>query len=117
MPGNTFDPDAERRNTPSCGLIHRYEEIAAESRSMLEAAHRGDWAAVERIELRCRDMIAALKRAAVTDTLSGGEKLRRMSLLRSILKDDAQIRLRAEPWLRDLEIFLAASQQPENSSP
>jgi flagellar protein FliT len=111
MPGKPFDPDAERRNTPSCGLINHYEDIARASRSMLDAAHRGDWAAVEQIEAQCREKIAALKRAASTDTLSAGEKSRRMTLLRTILKDDAQIRLRAEPWLRDLENFLSTSRQ------
>jgi flagellar protein FliT len=111
MAGKRFDPDTERRNTPSCGLIHHYEDIASASRSMLEAAHRGDWAAVEQIEVRCRELIAALKVAASTDTLSETEKLRRMTLLRAILKDDSQIRLRAEPWLRDLENFLSVSRQ------
>ena len=117
MPGKTFDPETERRNTPSCGLINRYEDIAGASRSMLEAAHRGDWAAVERIECQCRDMIAALKIAASTDTLSDIEKTRRMTLLRTILKDDAQIRLRAEPWLRDLENFLSASRPTAEYGP
>jgi flagellar protein FliT len=116
MPGRNTDPDAERRNTPSCGLIRRYEEIAVASRDMLEAAHRGDWPAVERIEAQCREMITALKLAARTDTLSDAEKSRRLSLLRSILKDDAQIRLRAEPWLRDLENFLAVTRQAEGSA-
>jgi flagellar protein FliT len=117
MPGKPFDPDAERRNTPSRGLIHHYEDIAGASRSMLEAAHRGDWDTVERIEGRCREMIAALKRAAGTDTLSNVEKTRRLALLRTILKDDAQIRLRAEPWLRDLENFLAVSRQASKAGP
>jgi len=109
MPGKSFDPATERRNTPSCGLINRYEDIASASRSMLEAARRGDWDEVEQIEGRCRQMIAALKVAAATDTLSDNEKDRRMVLLRTILKDDAQMRMRAEPWLRDLERFLAGS--------
>lgn len=109
MPAKSFDPATERRNTPSCGLINRYEDIASASRGMLEAARRGDWAEVEQIEGRCRELIEALKVAAVTDTLSENEKARRMVLLRTILKDDAQIRLRAEPWLRDLESFLAGS--------
>jgi len=117
MPGKSFDPATERRNTPSCGLINHYEDIASASRSMLAAAHRGDWAEVEQIEGRCRELISALKIAAATDTLSEGEKLRRMILLRTILKDDAQIRLRAEPWLRDLESFLAVSRQTEKYGP
>jgi flagellar protein FliT len=117
MPGKSFDPATERRNTPSCGLINRYEDIARASRSMLDAAHLGDWAAVERIEGQCRDLISALKVAAASDTLSEAEKSRRMILLRTILKDDAQIRLRAEPWLRDLENFLAVSRRAEQAGP
>jgi flagellar protein FliT len=115
MSGKIVDPDAERRNTPSHGLIRRYEEIALASRDMLAAAQRGDWTAVAEIETRCRDMITALKVAARSDTLSDGEKSRRMSLLRAILKDDAQIRLRAEPWLLDLENFLAVTRQTGKS--
>jgi flagellar protein FliT len=113
MPGKSFDPDEAGRNTPSHGLIHHYEQIAGASRAMLEAAHRGDWSEVERIEAQCRDLIAALKIAAGSDTLSSVEKTRRMLLLRTILKDDAQIRLRSEPWLRDLENFLAVPRQTE----
>ena len=109
MPGKSFDPATERRNTPSCGLINRYEDIASASRSMLDAARRGDWEEVEQIEGKCRHLIEALKVAAATDTLSDNERERRMVLLRTILKDDAQIRMRAEPWLRDLESFLAVS--------
>lgn len=108
----TFDPQESGADIGTAGsgsLIHHYEEIAGASRRMLEAAHRGDWAAVEAIEQRCRDMIADLKQAARTAGLSAAEKRRRLSLLRAILADDAQVRLRAEPWLRDLEDFLAAA--------
>jgi len=89
------------------GIIRHYEEIADASRSMLEAAHRGDWDAVEDIETSCRNLIRALKRASQHATLSKEERQRRMVLLRAILSDDAQIRVRAEPWLKDLEKILS----------
>jgi flagellar protein FliT len=99
------------------GLIGRYEEIASASRSMLEAARTGDWAQVEQIELHCREMIAALKRASVGDSLSDAEKDQRIALLRSILADDAQIRLRAEPWLLELENFLVPAAHSHKRGP
>jgi flagellar protein FliT len=84
-------------------LIERYEEVAQVSRDMLEAAHRGDWDGVERLEARCRVLIGHLKRAAMIEPLSAIEQQRRIELLRAILQHDAQIRRRAEPWLLELE--------------
>lgn len=84
-------------------LIDRYEEMARLSRAMLEAAHRGDWEAVARIESLCRLQIGELKRVALDAPLSAVEQQRRVELLRDMLRDDAQIRRRAEPWLLELE--------------
>jgi|SRR5450631_3325234 flagellar protein FliT len=107
-------PGAGSENPRSASLIQHYEEIADASRSMLEAAHAGDWAAVEAIEARCRELIVALKQAAVAAALSGSEKRRRLALLRSILQNDAQVRMRAEPWLLDLENFLTPPHRSAN---
>ncbi|HXW65447.1 MAG TPA: flagellar protein FliT [Burkholderiaceae bacterium] len=101
----------------SCGLIQQYEKIALASRSMLEAAHLGNWDQVEEIAARCRVMIEKLKLSSTKNALGDGEKRRRIALLRSILNDDAQIRARAEPWLRDLEAFLGSSPQPRGRTP
>jgi len=101
----------------SCGLIQQYERIALASRSMLEAAHLGNWDQVEEIAARCRVMIEKLKLSSARNALGDGEKRRRIALLRSILNDDAQIRARAEPWLRDLEAFLGAAPQPRGRTP
>jgi len=90
----------------TCGpsrLIDRYQEVARLSRSMLEAAHREDWEEVARLEGQCRGEIVGLKRAAMIEPLSASEQQRRIELLRDMLRDDAQIRARAEPWLRELE--------------
>jgi flagellar protein FliT len=95
------------------GLIGHYESIARASRSMLEAARQGDWPEVEKIELKCLELIEGLKRAAAHEALGTSEKVRRVAILRAILEDDAQIRLRAEPWLRDLEYFLGSGAVPK----
>lgn len=101
----------------SCGLIQQYERIALASRSMLEAAHLGNWDEVEEIAARCRVMIEKLKLSSTKNSLGDSEKRRRIALLRSILNDDAQIRARAEPWLRDLEAFLGTAHRPRGRAP
>ena len=98
-------------------LIRHYEGIADASRSMLEAAHSGDWDKVEQIESSCRKMIRALKQASLHAELSKAESKRRMELLRAILSYDAQIRLRSEPWLRDLEEILSPAPNRERRTP
>ncbi len=107
----------EQADGHSSGVMDQYEEIADASRSMLEAAHRGDWGQVMEIEERCQQLIAALKLASHRDALGDREQRRRIALLRSILNDDAQIRVRAEPWLRDLEDFLRSAPQAPKHMP
>jgi flagellar protein FliT len=89
-------------------LIQRYEAIAQASRKMLSAARREDWDEVARQEDRCRALIAELRAARRTERLSAPEQRRRIELLRGILADDAEIRARAEPWLRQLERLIPA---------
>jgi len=116
MSVNDNDAAASLEGRPR-GLIQHYEQIALASRTMLDAAQQGDWTRVEQIEDQCRDLISALKEAARTDALSETEKARRIALLRAILKDDAHIRVRAEPWLRELEDLLSTARQPGRSTP
>jgi flagellar protein FliT len=101
------NPWLQRSGAGSQSLIERYQDIARLSRAMLAAAHRGDWDEVARLEASCRGLIEHLRRAAMTGALNGVEQQRRIELLREILRDDAQIRMRAEPWLTELEQLVA----------
>lgn len=92
-------------------LIDRYEELAQLSRDMLVAAHLEDWEQVARLEWRGQLLIEYLKRASAIVPLSEDEQHRRVELLRDILQDDAQIRLRAEPWLLELERLIGMPQR------
>jgi flagellar protein FliT len=89
------------------GLIAYYERIADASHSMLEAAYAGDWVRFEQIADQCQGLIAALRDASANAALGEQDRQRRLVLLREILRDDARIRAHAEPWLRDLDEFLA----------
>ena len=101
----------QRAEAQSRRLIDRYEEVAQLSRDMLAAAHREDWDHVARLEARCRLLIDHLKRVSKIEPLSPDEQHRRIELLRDILQDDAQIRARAEPWLRELERLIGAARR------
>jgi flagellar protein FliT len=90
-------------------LIERYEEVAQLSRDMLVAAHLEDWDQVERLEARCQLLIGHLKQVSVVVQLSADEQRRRVQLLRDILQHDAQIRVRAEPWLLELERLIGVA--------
>jgi flagellar protein FliT len=96
---------------PSLALIERYRQIAQLSREMLAAARREDWDEVARLETVCQGAIEQLKRAALIEPLNALEQRRRVALLREILQDDAQIRIRAEPWLLELERLLGVTRR------
>lgn len=95
--------------TGEARLMQRYESLAQVSHEMLAAARHGDWASVAQLEDICRALIEELKRAALHERLSMVEQRHRIALLRSILADDAEIRDRSEPWLRQLEQMLHSS--------
>ena len=85
-------------------LIRHYEAIARASRAMLVAARDDDWDRVARLEDECRALIRQLQAAAAAATSLGrAEQRRRVQLLREILADDAEMRIRSEPWLQQLE--------------
>lgn len=89
-------------------LLDHYEAIARASQLMLEAAQRSDWDEVTRQEERCRMLIAALKAASLESPLRPADDRRRMALLRRILADDAEIRGRTDPWLKQLERLISS---------
>jgi flagellar protein FliT len=106
-------PPRSRAHVP---LIRRYEVIAQMSRAMLAAARANNWDEVAEINDICRVMIEELKASAAREALSADESRRRVQALRSILADDAEIRARAEPWLRQLETLIVPRARPGASS-
>ena len=89
-------------------LLDHYEAIARASQRMLEAAKVSDWDEVTRQEERCRTLVAALKAASLEAPLRPADNRRRMALLRRILADDAEIRGRSDPWLKQLERLISS---------
>ena len=89
-------------------LLDHYEAIARASQRMLEAAQASDWDEVTRQEDRCRTLVAALTAATLAAPQRPADNRRRMELLRRILADDAEIRGRSDPWLKQLERLISS---------
>lgn len=100
--------DARGRQNARPQLIEHYEAIARASQSMLDAARASDWTEVGRLEEHCRMLIDALNQASSSAALRPLENRRRMELLQRILADDAEIRDRSDPWLKQLEHLLSS---------
>lgn len=99
--------DARGPMTPRSQLLEHYEAIARASQSMLDAARQADWNEVGRMEERCRKLIAVLNAASAQSSLRPLDNRRRMELLQRILADDAEIRDRTDPWLKQLELLIS----------
>ena len=100
--------DTRGREHARSQLIERYESIARASQLMLDAARASDWNEVGRLEEHCRALIEALNEASALASLKPIDNRRRMELLQRILADDAEIRDRSDPWLKQLEYLLSS---------
>ena len=80
-------------------LLDYYLAIEAASRSMLEAARQEDWDGVVRSEGACAVLIEQLRFTARTSQLSREDRVEKMRVMQRILRNDAEIRTLAEPWL------------------
>lgn len=94
-------------------LINYYQAIEDASAEMLDAARREEWDEVLRLESACAVLIGQLRHAAREVDLPKEDQRRKSEIMQRILKNDAQIRFLAEPWLHDIEHLISASaQQP-----
>lgn len=83
-------------------LLNYYEAIEQASQDMLEAARTGDWDTVVRLEGACAVLIAQLKHAANASPLPAEEIALKGRIMQRILRNDAEIRNLAEPWINEL---------------
>lgn len=91
-------------------LLRHYRALEAASVEMLEAARRGDWDSVCRLEAACVVVIAQLRSLAQEQALAPEEQAERLRILRAILGNDAEIRRIAEPvpsWMELVPAFEA----------
>ena len=84
-------------------LIDYYKAIEDSSRKMLEAAQAKDWDNMVRYESACAVLIEQLRFEARGQELPPEQCKEKTVIMQRILRNDAQIRTLAEPWLAQFE--------------
>ena len=84
-------------------LIEYYKAIEESSTKMLEAARSKDWDQVVRYEGACAILIEQLRYKAKAEELAPEQRTEKARIMQRILRNDAQIRCLAEPWLAQFE--------------
>eukprot|EP01030_Chromulinospumella_sphaerica_P002287 gene2287-2241_t len=89
--------------TMSHMLIDYYKAIEDSSAKMLEAAKLKDWDGVVRYEGACAVLIEQLRFKSQEHELLPEHRREKTRIMQRILRNDAQIRCLAEPWLAQFE--------------
>ncbi|MBS0466559.1 MAG: flagellar protein FliT [Proteobacteria bacterium] len=84
-------------------LIDYYKAIENSSAKMLEAARLKDWDEVVRCEGTCAVLIEQLRFRAQDQELAPEQRKEKTRIMQRILRNDAQIRILAEPWMAQFE--------------
>lgn len=84
-------------------LIDYYKAIEDSSEKMLEAAKIKDWDGVVRYEGACAVLIEQLRFKSQGSKLLPEQRREKTRIMQRILRNDAQIRCLAEPWLAQVE--------------
>ncbi|MCZ2103886.1 MAG: flagellar protein FliT [Comamonadaceae bacterium] len=80
-------------------LIDLYRAIETSSAAMLSAAMHEDWDGVVHHEGACAVLIEQLRFNARHQRLAPEQRREKARIMQRILRNDAQIRILAEPWL------------------
>lgn len=94
------------------GLLDYYKAIEDASRQMLAAAREEDWDGVVRCEGVCAVLIEQLRFKSRTEELSREERAEKLRVMQGILRNDAEIRVLAEPWMSHFGQLFDSRLQP-----
>ena len=92
-------------------LIDYYRAIEDSSRKMLDAAQAENWDEVVRLEGACAVLIEQLRYQSRAEDLLPEQRAEKTRIMQRILRNDAQIRYLAEPWLAHFESKFDGLQQ------
>ena len=87
-------------------LLDHYHAIEATSQKMLMSAQNGYWEEVVECEAACSLMISKLRDLSQFESLTPEARREKTVIMKRILKNDAQIRCLAEPWLEDIDLLM-----------
>lgn len=94
-------------------LLDTYDRLSQTTGYMLRAAQTGDWERLVDLEKDCSGLIARLTALESEDPLPDALRIRKASLIRKVLADDAAIRDITEPWVKRLEATLGSNRHEQ----
>lgn len=94
-------------------VIANYEVLSALTRQMLEVAMAGEWEQLIDIERQCGGLVAAMKPLDAEVALDEAARHYKNQLINKILADDAEIRVRAQDWMRQLQLTMQSNRQEQ----
>ena len=89
-------------------LLNYYRAIRESSQLMFDAARRGDWDQLVRYESACAVLIEQLRFLSQSEQLTATDRREKASIMQSILRNDAEIRLLAEPCMGQFQAMFSA---------
>jgi flagellar protein FliT len=98
--------------TIAATVLHRCEEIANLSATMLEAARDGHWHEFDRLNERASIAIAEVRALSISVALSAEQRRIKLHSMQRILENDGRIRELSQPWLRRITRWLPNSHAP-----
>jgi flagellar protein FliT len=92
-------------------VLDLYGSISDKTTEMLDSARQGDWDRLIALEHEYSALIARLQRTDNSPPANAGFRDRKVSLIRKVLADDAEIRRYTEPWMNQLDLYLGSARQ------
>ncbi|MFZ6732526.1 flagellar protein FliT [Undibacterium sp. Ji42W] len=93
----------------SLELISLYENVAAITGNMLEAARSGNWELLEQLENDCSSRVQTIRESEIPFDLSADMRDKKVRIIKKILADDKEIRDITEPWMAQLSDLIKNS--------
>ncbi|NYE62325.1 flagellar protein FliT [Duganella sp. 1224] len=84
----------------SSEVLSMYENIAGLTNQMAAAARMGDLNRLDQLEDQCATEARGVGTGVAA--LSGGQRLRKIDLLKQILANDREIRDLTDPWMNNI---------------
>lgn len=94
-------------------IIAAYERILGYTSQMLEAARASDWDRLVELERGCRQIVDSLAATSSATALPPRLHQRKVEIIHRVLADDAEIRRVTQPWMTELEGYLAATRNSQ----
>ncbi len=87
-------------------IVALYREVERLTGNMLSAAHQQDWDRLVALEAGCASCVESIKGCTVPATLNEEARQQKVTLIKSILANDREIRKLTEPWMQRISHLL-----------